>query len=74
MALDFDKQIQKIVAGNVEYNAANLGMGLLLTRVKSNFQRNPTDEALKEYVAEIAAFIRKYERVLTQDLNAIAKL
>ena len=74
MALDYDKQIQKIIAGNVEYNAANLGMGLLLTRVKSNYQKNPTGEALKEYVAEITAFIHKYERVLAQDLNAIAKL
>ena len=74
MAFNVDKQIEKIIAGNVEYNAANLGLGLLFTRLKTKYKKDSGSAALKGYVDEIKAFIQKYERVLEQDLSAIAKL
>jgi hypothetical protein len=74
MAAGIDSNFRKIITGSISYNSSQLAMGLLITRLKSKYSKNPCEDALNECMSEVNAFIEKYQRVMTEEIEKISKL
>jgi hypothetical protein len=74
MAASIESNFKKIITGSVSYNSSQLAMGLLITRLKTKYSKNPCEDVLNECMFEVNAFIEKYQRVMTAELEKISNL
>ncbi|MCL2718642.1 MAG: hypothetical protein FWE14_07655 [Lachnospiraceae bacterium] len=57
-----------------EHNFSQLGFSMMLTRLKSVFAEDPSQEVLENSTQEINAFLDKFKGVMKDDLMIILNL
>ena len=65
-------QAEKVLSGN--HTFSQLGLSMLLMRLKRLYDQSPTAMTLKKCTDEINVFLKKYERVMGSDYEIISKL
>lgn len=68
---NFHPKFEKIIMGQDHVKFKNLGMSLLFTRLKTQYQDNPTKTQMSACLHEVDTFIKKYERVVMSELNQL---
>jgi hypothetical protein len=65
-------QTEKILTGS--YTFTQLGLSMLVTRLKSRYAAQTTPEMLGKCTDEINAFLAKYAPILAADAAIVSKL
>lgn len=66
------QQTEKLLKG--DYKFTQFGFSMLLTRLKSNYQKDSSQAALQKCTDEINAFLTKFKSIMESDFAIIAKL
>jgi hypothetical protein len=66
------QQMEKLLQG--QYTFKQLGFSMLLTRLKSNYADEPTEEKLEDCVNTLNAFLSKYSTLLTDEIATIRNI
>lgn len=66
------KQAEKILGGN--YTFSQLGLSMMMLRLKRLWCENPTPEILQKCTNEINMFLKKYEKIMSADYAIMSKL
>jgi len=66
------KQAEKILNGN--YTFSQLGLSMMMLRLKRLFNENPTAEVLQKCTNEINMFLKKYEKIMAMDYAIMSRL
>jgi len=65
-------QTEKLLRSSQKFS--QLGFSMLLTRLKSKYASEPSDDLLQTSTAEINAFLEKFKAIMGSDYNLITKL
>ena len=65
-------QTQKILTGN--YKFSQLGLSMMVTRLKSIYTKDASQAVLQNCTNEINAFLQKYSSILSADNSVISTL
>ena len=66
------EQTQRILTGNHKFS--QLGLSMMITRLKSIYAKDSSQEVLQKCADEINVFLRKYSSILATDSMIISKL
>lgn len=66
------KQVEKAITG--DYNFSQLGLSMMMLRLKRLYDKSPTAEVLKKSTDEINAFLKKYEQIMSADYAVLSGL
>jgi hypothetical protein len=66
------QQMEKLLQG--QYTFRQLGFSMLLTRIKSNYADEPTQENLETCTNELNAFLNKYSAILGDEIEIIRNI
>ena len=66
------EQTQKVLTGSQRFT--QLGLSMLITRLKSIYSKDPSQATLDICTDELNVFLRKYSSILTADYSAIISL
>jgi hypothetical protein len=66
------QQMEKLLQG--QYTFRQLGFSMLLTRLKSNYADEPTEENLEDCVSTLNAFLSKYSTLLADEIEIIRNI
>jgi len=66
------KQVEKLLHGEQAFT--QLGFSMMITRMKANYAKNPSQSMLQTYVDEINAFLDKFKMIMDADYKIITKL
>lgn len=69
-----EAQFEKIISGQKNYQSANLGLNLLITRLKKKYELNKTTDEMKSCIQEMNQFFQKYKKVVADDIEKIKAL
>jgi len=53
---------------------SQLGLSMMMMRLKRMYDKSPTHEVLKKCTDEINAFLAKYEKIMAADYAVMSKL
>jgi len=67
-------QVQTLLCDNENHQFSQLGLSLLVTRLKREFSKEPSDTLLQRSTQEINGFLKKYEKVLGKDHSLLSTL
>jgi len=67
-----EQQIKKMLTGSQKFK--QLGFSMLMTRLRSNYSRSPSQAVLKSCMDEINVFLDKYGNTMKDDCAVIEKL
>ena len=73
MENNLQSKFEKIISQKLEMKFQSLGLGMLFTRLIGKYKANPTPETMKACVADVNAFVAKYESVLKEDLENLSR-
>ena len=65
-------QVKKVLTGN--YTFTQLGFSMMLTRLKSVYQKNQTQSTLQLCVDEINVFLEKFSMIMANDYDLFIKI
>ena len=65
-------QTEKLLQGN--YRFRQLGFSMLLTRLKKNYIKAPSQATLQSCASEINTFLDKYKSIMADDFTKIADI
>ena len=66
------EQTRKILTGSQKFT--QLGLSMMITRLKSIYAKDSSDATLQTCTDEINVFLKKYSAILTADFSAISQL
>jgi hypothetical protein len=66
------RQTEKLLLGNHRFS--QLGLSMMLTRLKGIYERNPSQESLEKSMNEINAFLEKFKGILANDFLVISAI
>ena len=66
------QQTEKLLKGNQTFS--QLGLSMMLTRLKTLYAKDPSQTTIQICVDEINAFLVKFSMIMGQDYEIIAKL
>ena len=66
------EQAEIILTGSHKFS--QLGLSMMITRLKSIYAKDASQEVLQKCTEEINEFLRKYSSILTADYVIISKL
>lgn len=67
-------QFEKIIKGRADHKSSNLGLNLLISRLKRKYETDQTPEEMKNCVKEMNLFFEKYKKIVTEDVEKIKKM
>ena len=65
-------QAEKAMSGN--HTFGQLGLSMMMLRLKRMYDQSPTPEILKKCTDEINSFLKKYEKIVVADYAIMSKL
>ena len=65
-------QVKKVLTGN--YTFTQLGFSMMLTRLKSVYQKDQSQSNLQYCVDEINVFLNKFSMIMSNDYNLFMSL
>jgi hypothetical protein len=65
-------QVKKALTGN--YTFTQFGFSMMLTRLKTTYERDQSQSNLQHCVDEINAFLTKFSKIMATDYNTLIKL
>jgi len=66
------RQAEKAMSGN--HTFSQLGLSMMMSRLKRMYDQKPTSETLQKCTDEINIFMEKHKRIMTMDYAVISKL
>ena len=66
------QQTEKLLSGN--HSFSQMGFSMLLTRLKSSYAKDSSEESLKTAMSEINTFLDKFKGIMKKDCEVISKL
>lgn len=66
------KQAEKAMTGN--HTFSQLGLSMMMLRLKRMYEQKPIPEILKKCTDEINTFLQKYESIMVVDYAVMSKL
>ncbi|NLO89247.1 MAG: hypothetical protein GX088_02815 [Clostridia bacterium] len=72
--MDLDLVFKKLIKKQVNYQSDNLGLNLLITRLRSKYAKKPTPDELENCLQEMKAFFSKYSSILQKDIEMLKRL
>ena len=66
------EQAKKAMNGN--HTFTQLGLSMLMLRLKRIYEQSPTSETLKNCTDEINFFLKKYEKIMVADYEVMSRL
>lgn len=63
------QQAEKIFKGNQAFS--QFGFSMLITRLKTGYNKNPSPTVVQSYTEEINAFLAKFQAIMSEDYAAI---
>ena len=66
------QQTEKLLKGNQSFS--QLGFSMLITRLKTAYAKTPSPDTVKDSMAQINAFLEKFQSIMANDYAAITKL
>ena len=66
------QQTEKLLKGNQSFS--QLGFSMLVTRMKKSYAKTPSPTTVQECMAQINAFLEKFQSIMAADYVAITKL
>ena len=67
-----EKQTEQLLNGNHQFS--QLGFSMLLTRLKSIYSNDSSEESLKIATVEINTFLDKFKGIMIKDIGIISEL
>ena len=74
MVINLKKQYEKIITGALAFTFNTLGANLLFSRLKNQYKSDASVANLTKCVSEVDTFVKKYESILTNDLDKLSKM
>ncbi len=74
MSVSLEQKYQKVISQQTAVTFQSLGLGMLFTRLIGKYKANPTAGTMSSCVAEVEAFVSKYESVLGADLSKLQSI
>lgn len=65
-------QAEKIFKGNPTFS--QLGFSMMITRLKTNYNKNPSPAAVHSFTEEINEFLAKFQPIMNKDYEIIKQL
>ena len=65
-------QAKKVLTGN--YTFTQFGFSMMLTRLKSVYQKDPSQPTLESCVKEMNTFLAKFSAIMAKDYDTLVKL
>ena len=70
-----EEQVHRLLCdGDAPQHFAQLGFGVLVTRMKGAYRNEPTPQTLERCTEEINAYVQKFESLMQADLAKLFKL
>ena len=66
------EQAKKVLNGSQVFS--QLGLSMMMLRLKRMYNQEPTPETLKNVTNEINIFLKKYENIMTADYAVMSSL
>lgn len=67
-----DAQVQKVLSHGGSIQTSQLGMNLMLTRLKGMYAKQPTPATVSQCASEINGFLQKFAAVMQKDYEALS--
>ena len=66
------EQTKKLLSGNQEFK--QFGFAMMLTRLRTKYSRDPSQETLQTSMDEINVFLEKFASIMANDFAIISQL
>ena len=66
------EQAEKLLKGNQSFS--QLGFSMMMTRLKTQYSKDPSQTTLQSCASEINKFLIKFESIMNADYAIIAKM
>jgi hypothetical protein len=74
MAESMDRNLERLIMGDLKYQSSNLGLNLLISRLQKKYAGNRNSEELGKCMVEMKAFFDKYKMIMANEATAIQNL